>query len=431
MSTNSLCQTLTVGLRSLIKNHKDQIKHVKQLHKWTSSTSPKLKTFRQAQEIHVQLCSPDQLQPKPEVSQLKFGTVFTDHMLQIEFNEQVGGWQAPSISPLKYLTLHPAAKVLHYAVELFEGMKAYRGVDGHIRMFRPDLNMDRMNRSALRAGLPQFDPEEMIQCLNRLIQIDQEWVPHTTAASLYIRPTLIGTDPTLGVAVSSTALLYVILCPVGSYFGTQVTKPVSLLADPKYVRAWKGGCGDRKMGSNYGPTIAIQSEAIERGFNQLLWLYGEDHQVTEAGTMNIFFVIINDLGEMEMITPQLDGLILPGITRMSILELSEQWNDYKVTERKITMPEIMQLSREKRILECFGSGTACIISPIGNIHYEGNDILIPTLEQPNPICLRLLNKLSDIHYGRIEHPWARKGEWNCRRKNLFTTNQIKKQNSQG
>ncbi|KAI5703165.1 hypothetical protein M8J75_008523 [Diaphorina citri] len=194
MTSPSLCKTLAFSLRKLIKNQKDQIKNVKHLHKWTSSTSPKLKSFKQFQEIHVQLYSPEQLQPKPEVSQLKFGTVFTDHMLQIEFNEQLGGWQAPRVSPLKYLTLHPAAKVLHYSVELFEGMKAYRGVDGHIRMFRPEMNMDRMNRSALRAGLPQFDPEEMIQCLNRLIQIDQEWVPHTTAASLYIRPTLIGTD---------------------------------------------------------------------------------------------------------------------------------------------------------------------------------------------------------------------------------------------
>lgn len=178
-------------------------------------------------------------------------------------------------------------------------MKAYRGVDGKIRLFRPDMNMHRMNLTAQRSGLPSFDGEEAIRCLSRLVSIDSEWVPHTESASLYLRPTLIGIEPTLGVASSDSALLYTILSPVGAYFdtmGENAAKGVSLLADPQFVRAWPGGCGDRKMGSNYAPTIRVQKKATSLGLEQVLWLYGEDHQLTEVGTMNIFMYFINDLG---------------------------------------------------------------------------------------------------------------------------------------
>lgn len=176
-------------------------------------------------------------------------------------------------------------------------MKAYRGVDGHIRIFRPEMNMARMNASAQRSGLPTFEGDEFIKCMSRLVTIDQEWVPHTEAASLYLRPTLIGIEPTLGVASSDSALLYTILSPVGGYFKPGATSMgISLLADPRYVRAWPGGVGDRKMGSNYAPTIHIQQEAAAKGLQQVLWLYGEDHQVTEAGTMNIFILLVNEQG---------------------------------------------------------------------------------------------------------------------------------------
>lgn len=179
-------------------------------------------------------------------------------------------------------------------------MKAYRGVDDRIRLFRPEMNMHRMNLSAARSGLPTFDSDEMISCLRRLVSIDQEWVPHCDAASLYLRPTLIGIEPTLGVASSDSALFYTILSPVGSYFdknkGSDADTGVSLLADPQYTRAWPGGCGDRKMGSNYAPTIHVQKSATTKGLEQVLWLYGDDHQLTEVGTMNIFLFYINDLG---------------------------------------------------------------------------------------------------------------------------------------
>lgn len=228
-------------------------------------------------------------------------------------------------------------------------MKAYRGVDGKIRLFRPDMNMNRMNLTAYRSGLPTFDGAELIKCLGRLISVDQEWVPHTEGASLYIRPTLIGIDPTLGVASSDSALLYTILTPVGSYYDPGTSGAVSLLADPRYTRAWPGGVGDRKMGSNYGPTIHVQRAAASKGLQAVLWLYGEDHQLTEVGTMNIFMFYINDQGEKELVTPPLNGLILPGITRDSVLALARQWGKFKVSEETFTMDKVTKLLKEDRV----------------------------------------------------------------------------------
>ncbi|CAH1393735.1 unnamed protein product [Nezara viridula] len=287
-------------------------------------------------------------------------------------------------------------------------MKAYRGKDGKIRIFRPELNMARMNLSASRSCLPQFDAEEMIKCLCRLISIDQEWVPHSEAASLYIRPTLVGTEPSLGVASSESALLYAILCPVGPYFGTSSeAEAVSLLADPNFIRAWPGGVGDRKMGSNYAPTIKIQEQAHKKGYQQVLWLYGEDNQITEAGTMNIFVVIKNTKGEKQLITAPLNGLILPGITRQSIIQLAKEWREFEVIERVITMPELLHLSKENRLIEVFGSGTACVVTPVKRIFYRDDALEIPTMEQQDPIFRRMLKTITGIQYGDIEHPWAR------------------------
>ncbi|KAJ3628165.1 hypothetical protein MTP99_015490 [Tenebrio molitor] len=361
-------------------------------------------TFRY-RDLTTKLADPDQLRSKPDVSELKFGQIFTDHMLKVFYHKQLGGWQKPVIIPFENISLHPAAKVLHYAVELFEGLKSYRGVDGKIRVFRPDLNMQRMNLSAQRAGLPTFDGLELIRCINRLIQVDQEWVPHQKGSSLYIRPTLIGIDGTLGVAQSESALLFTILCPVGNYFA-EGSESVSLLADPSYTRAWPGGCGDRKMGSNYGPTIRVQSTASSKGRQQVLWLYGPEHQLTEVGTMNIFVFYIDNNGDKVLTTPPLNGLILPGVTRHSILQMTSEWDGIRIEERIFTMGEIMQLLRTDRLLEMFGSGTACIVSPIGSIEYMGELLNIPTTEHSNPLYKRIRERLFDIQYGHIEHPWA-------------------------
>ncbi|XP_014209170.1 branched-chain-amino-acid aminotransferase, cytosolic [Copidosoma floridanum] len=364
------------------------------------------RTFKYA-DLSVRFAAPHQLQPKPNVSDLAFGKYFTDHMLKVFYHEALGGWQMPEITPFENLVLHPAAKVLHYAIELFEGTKAYRGIDGKIRVFRLDMNMERMNTSAQRSGLPTFNGDELIKCINRLVSIDQEWVPHAEGSSLYIRPTLIGIDPTLGVATSDSAMLYVILSPVSSYFEKhKLNRGVSLLADPRYTRAWPGGCGDRKMGSNYGPTVQVHKEATEKGLQQVLWLYGENDQITEAGAMNVFVFCVNEHGEKELITPPLNGLILPGITRKSILALSREWNQFKVTERVITMTEICQMLSENRLLEFFGAGTACIVSPVSYIEYLGQGLHIPTVNHEQPVYQTFLKALSDIQYGYVEHPWA-------------------------
>jgi branched-chain amino acid aminotransferase len=266
-----------------------------------------------------------------------------------------------------------------------------------------------MLRSAKRMHLPEFDPQELNLCLRKLIEIDMEWVPSSdNYASLYIRPTMIGTEPTLGVASSKQCLLYVILSPVGGYFGNKI-KPVSLMADPSYVRAWPGGCGDNKLGSNYAPTIAVQKKSEKDGFQQVLWLYGNDHQITEVGTMNIFVHLINEKGERELVTPPLDqGIILPGVTRASLLDLAREWNEFKVSERIITMKEVNKALAEKRLLEFFGAGTACVVCPVGRINYMGQDLIIPEMDPKHGQSLfsRFLKTLTDIQYGTGPHPWA-------------------------
>ncbi|KFQ49690.1 Branched-chain-amino-acid aminotransferase, cytosolic, partial [Nestor notabilis] len=342
---------------------------------------------------------------KPDPSGLVFGTVFTDNMLTIEWS-LASGWEKPYIKPLENLSLHPASSSLHYALELFEGMKAYRGVDGKIRLFRPTLNMERMARSARRATLPHFDQNELLECIRKLVEVEKEWVPYSTTASLYIRPTLIGTEPSLGVKKPTKALLYVILSPVGPYFASGSFNPISLWADPKYVRAWKGGTGDCKLGANYGSSVYAQQEALEFGCQQVLWLYGEDHQITEVGTMNLFLYWINEDGENELATPPLDGIILPGVTRQSILDLACNWGEFKVSERYITMSDLTAALEEDRVKEMFGAGTACVVCPISKILYKGKHLHIPTMENGPQLTTRFLNKLSDIQYGREDSDWA-------------------------
>lgn len=326
-------------------------------------------------------------------------------MFEAEWTE-TAGWGKPRICPIHNLQLHPAAKVLHYATELFEGSKAYRGPDDKIRVFRLDLNMKRMNSSAQRILLPTFEGGELISCIKKLVEIDQEWVPYSQTSTLYIRPTLIGTEPCVGVQKSKSALLFVIVGPVGPYFPTGF-KPVSLLADPNFIRAWEGGCGRYKIGSNYGPTIHPQAEAAKRNCQQVLWLSGSDHEVTEVGTMNIFMFWINEKGEKELVTPSLDkGLILPGVTRQSLLDLARGWGEFKVTERPLYMKEIVTALKEKRLKELFGAGTACIVCPIESILYKDNSLQIPTMSDGAPITMRFHKELTDIQFGRVNHPWA-------------------------
>uniref|UniRef100_A0A6J0TJD2 Branched-chain-amino-acid aminotransferase n=2 Tax=Pogona vitticeps TaxID=103695 RepID=A0A6J0TJD2_9SAUR len=362
-----------------------------------------LSTTFKASDLQVELTK--DLKSKPDPANLVFGKTFTDHMLTVEWSKEKG-WGKPHIKPFQNLSLHPATSALHYSVQLFEGMKAFRGPDKRIRLFRPMLNMERMLRSALRSCLPSFSQAELLECIRQFIHVEQDWVPHSDSASLYIRPTFIGTEPSLGVAISNHALLYVILCPVGPYFATGSFSPVSLLADPCFIRAWIGGVGDYKLGGNYGPTIYVQNAAAKEGCQQVLWLYGEDHQITEVGTMNIFIFWKDHQGDLELVTPPLNGIILPGVIRQSLLELSRKWGEFRVSERIVTMAELIKGLEENRVKEVFGSGTACVVCPVNRILYQGKNYHIPTMENGPVIAKRFLKELTDIQYGRVASDWV-------------------------
>lgn len=361
-------------------------------------------TFR-ASDLQVKLCKAPQKKPDPK-EPLTFGKQFTDHMLIVEWNHQ-DGWGAPCIQPFRHLVLHPACSALHYSIQLFEGMKAFRGKDQRVRLFRPWLNMDRMLRSALRICLPSFDKLELLECIRRLVEVDQDWVPsgEHKKNSLYIRPTFIGNEDCLGVHASLQALLFVILCPVGSYFPGDALAPVSLLADPRFIRAWPGGPGDCKLGGNYGPTVLVQGAAQREGCEQVLWLYGPDHLLTEIGTMNVFIFWSGPDGELELLTPPLNGIILPGVVRQSILDLARTWGEFRVSEKEVSMRELTQALREGRVREIFGSGTACQVCPVHRILYQGEHLHVPTMENGPDLILRFHRELKDIQYADRPHEW--------------------------
>ncbi|KAG7194993.1 branched-chain-amino-acid transaminase bat2 [Scheffersomyces spartinae] len=343
--------------------------------------------------------------------QLVFGKTFTDHMLEIEWDAQ-SGWGVPKISPYHNLSLDPSCAVFHYAFELFEGMKAYKDANGNVRTFRGDKNMERMNKSAERIALPTFDGEELIKLIDKLVLLDKDFVPEGAGYSLYLRPTMIGTQASLGVGIPSKALLYVIASPVGPYYPTGF-KPVSLEATDYAVRAWPGGVGNRKLGANYAPCIKPQLEAASRGYHQNLWLFGEEGNVTEVGTMNAFF-IFKDLitGKKELVTAPLDGTILEGVTRDSILELArtrlpaEEW---EVSERYCTIHEIIEKATKGALVEAFGAGTAAVVSPIGNIGYQGKDIAIPLARgNSGEYTAKFADWIREIQYGEEEFQgWSR------------------------
>ncbi|EFW19884.1 Mitochondrial branched-chain amino acid (BCAA) aminotransferase [Coccidioides posadasii str. Silveira] len=351
--------------------------------------------------------SPKNLLPPKE---LVFGSTFTDHMLRVNWNTK-DGWLAPEIVPYQNLSLDPATCVFHYAFECFEGMKAYKGKDGSIRLFRPDKNMARLNKSSKRIALPTFDGETMIKLIGELVKLDSRFIPQERGYSLYLRPTMIGTQSTLGVSPPGSAMLFVIASPVGPYYPTGF-KAVSLEATDYAVRAWPGGVGDKKLGANYAPCIVPQLEASTRGFQQNLWLFGEEQYLTEVGTMNLFIAMKNkETGQNELITPPLDGTILEGVTRDSVLTLARERltpKGWKVSERKLTMAELAEAADEGRLIEVFGAGTAAIVSPVRNISWKGRlvDCGLKKDEEAGKIALEMKNWIEGIQYGEEKHPWS-------------------------
>ncbi|KAJ7275288.1 branched-chain amino acid aminotransferase II [Mycena haematopus] len=352
----------------------------------------------------------------PPAHTLVFGHTFTDHMLTIPWNA-VSGWGTPEIKPYGPLQLEPSATVLHYAQTLFEGMKAYRDEQGKVTLFRPDMNMKRMNNSARRVALPTFNGAALLDLIKQLVRIDQHWVPKEPGHSLYVRPTLIGTQKAIGVGPPNEALLFVILSPVGPYYAAGF-KPVALYGTTEFVRAAPGGTGAYKLGVNYAPGVVPQKSAAALGYSQNLWLHGPDHELTEVGTMNMFVVFSKEDGSIELVTPPLDGMILPGVTRDSVLTLAREHisgvkrlpdlsEKLVVTERTVNMKEVKAAAAAGRLVEMFGAGTAVVISPVNRIGYMGEDVHIPTGEDGmGPVSRPIWKELVGRQWGTIPSEWS-------------------------
>ncbi len=325
---------------------------------------------------------------------LGFGLVFTDHMFEMDYDVK-NGWHNPTIKPVNNLSLHPATMFIHYGQSIFEGLKAFRTADDDIVMFRPDEHIKRLNRSAKRMCIPEVNPEFILNVLRELVTIDKDWIPSREGESLYIRPFMFGSDPVLGVKPASKYKLIILLSPVGAYY-PEGFKPVKILAQNEYVRAIRKGLGECKAPANYAASLLAGEEARQRGYTQVLWMDAvELKYIEEVGTMNIF-VRFKD----EVATPKLTGSILPGITRKSVIKLLNDWGE-KVSERLISMDEIIDEYNKDNVLGIFGTGTAAVISSVGWLTYKDIDMTINNGE-PGDLALKLFDEITGIQFGRKE-----------------------------
>ncbi len=338
---------------------------------------------------------------KPKDSDLTFGTVFTDHMFVADFQEEKG-WYDPRIEPYGPFSLDPACAVLHYAQAVFDGLKAFRGKDGQVRLFRPQKHIERLNNSARRLCIPPVDPELALKALVELVRIEKEWVPSTVGTSLYIRPTIIASEPFLGVRPAKSYIYYVILSPVGAYY-PEGLNPVKILVVDHYVRAVEGGVGGVKTGVNYASSLYAAEEAKRQGFTQVLWLDGRERKyLDEVGTMNIMLKI----GD-EVVTPSLGhGTILPGVTRDSALTLMREWG-LRVSERQVSIDEVARAAHDGTLEEVWGTGTAAVISPVGELAYKGERIVING-GRIGELTRKLYDAIVGIQYGTAPdtHGWT-------------------------
>ena len=331
-------------------------------------------------------------QPKPAKGQkLGFGKIFTDHMFVMNYTEGKG-WHDPRIEPFHNISLSPAAMVYHYGQEMFEGLKAYKGPDGNVYLFRPDMNAKRTNATNDRLVIPQLPVEDFVQAVAAVVDVDRDWVPTEPGTSLYIRPFIIATDEFLGVAPSKTYLFMVILSPSGAYYESGLA-PVGIWIEDEYVRAVRGGIGFAKTGGNYAASLIAQQKAHDAGYSQVLWLDGVERKyIEEVGAMKIFFKIAG-----KIVTPSLNGSILPGITRNSVLQLCRDWG-YEVEERKISAEELLEAQSNGTLEECFGTGTAAVISPVGKLRYK-DDVMTINGGDIGPVSQKLYDTITGIQTG--------------------------------
>ncbi|MBQ6899235.1 MAG: branched-chain amino acid aminotransferase [Firmicutes bacterium] len=330
---------------------------------------------------------------KPE-GPLGFGKIFTDHMFIMNYTEGKG-WHDPRIVPYQDLTLSPACMVFHYGQEMFEGLKAYKGEDGKSYLFRPDMNGKRTNNTNDRLCIPQIPVEDFVQAVQAVVKVDEDWIPTEPGTSLYIRPFIIATEPFLGVDVSETYLFMIIMSPSGAYYAEGL-KPVGIWIEDDYVRAVKGGMGYAKTGGNYAASLAAQVKAHDGGYSQVLWLDGVERKyIEEVGAMNIFFKI-----DGKIVTPELNGSILPGITRDSVLTICRDWG-LPVEERKISVDELIEAQKTGKLEEVFGSGTAAVISPVGKLRYK-DDVMTIGNGEIGEISQKLYDTVTGIQLGKLE-----------------------------
>ena len=350
-------------------------------------------------KIRLTKASTEQLKNPPvTLSGVEFGTIFSDHMFCMEWDEGKG-WYNAQIKPYGALSLEPSSMVLHYAQMSFEGLKAYKIESGKHALFRPRENFKRMNRTAQRMCLPELDVDEVLDALKQLLRLESGWVPDEDGTSLYVRPVILATEEAIGLKVSSKYLFFIILSPVGPYY-PQGFNPVKIMVSEKYVRAVPGGIGFAKTGGNYAASNLAEKEAKELGYTQVLWLDAlERRYIEEVGSMNIFFVI-----DGSIVTPMLTGSILPGITRMSVIELGKHWGLH-VEERRITIDEVLKGLKNGSVTEVFGAGTAAVISPVGILAYKGKDFQVGN-GQTGPLAIRFYEHLTGIQYGKKSDPFG-------------------------
>ncbi|MBI4964706.1 MAG: branched-chain amino acid aminotransferase [Desulfomonile tiedjei] len=330
---------------------------------------------------------------------LGFGQIFTDHMLCMQFSAESGGWKEPEMKPFEDLVLHPATMMLHYGQQVFEGLKAFAGPSAEdIFLFRPDMNIARFNRSCERLCIPTVNPKLFMDQMSQLVRLDRDWIPRSPGTSLYIRPTIIATDPYLGVRPSNRYLFYIIMSPVGAYY-PEGFAPVKIMVTDKYVRACKGGIGEAKTAGNYAASLLAAEEAHKAGFTQVLWLNGQDKtSIEEVGTMNIFFRING-----EILTPALEGTILPGVTRDSVIRLAGDWG-LKVTERAVSIEEVVRAAENGSLKEIFGSGTAAVVSPVSHFMFQGTDYKVAD-GKTGEVAARLFEEITGMQTGTKPDPY--------------------------
>ena len=341
---------------------------------------------------------------KPHMDNLPFGKIFSDHMFVMDYTEGQG-WHDARIVPYAPISLAPAAMVFHYAQEIFEGLKAYKGKDGSVRLFRPYKNFERMNLSADRLAIPKVDVDFCVEALKQLVELDRDWIPEQEGASLYIRPFIIATDEFLGVSPSQTYKFFIICSPSGLYY-PEGLDPVKIYVEDTYVRTVRGATGFTKTGGNYASSIKAQVIAHERGYSQVLWLDGvEQKYIEEVGSMNIMFKI-----DGKIYTAACTGTVLPGVTRRSIIELLKDWG-YEVIEGKLAIADVMKAAEEGKLEEVFGTGTAAVVSPVKELDWEGKVANISG-GKIGPLTQKLYDTLTGIQWGKLPDTknWIVKGD---------------------